>query len=106
MPANLCGIFIGKSGRNVSALKRQTNTEIKIGREPVMAYFRYCTVEGTLAPQSAGCHVVQRDREREMDGGKERGRDREKRGEGQGGRGGGRDKEGRRGAEVGERDKG
>ena len=46
IPETLCGLFIGKSGRNISALKHETNTNIKIGREPVLSTFRYCTVEG------------------------------------------------------------
>lgn len=48
IPETLCGLFIGKSGRNISALKQETNTNIKIGREPVLSTFRYCTVEGRL----------------------------------------------------------
>lgn len=47
LPRELCGRFIGQSGRNVTAIRQRSNTRIYVQQHPFSSKLKICSIQGT-----------------------------------------------------------
>lgn len=59
VPSSFIGSIIGRDGRNIRNIRRQSNAEIKIGKcQPQYAAPRYVTITGTIEQIQAAVRLI------------------------------------------------